>query len=58
MRKKEKENLLLVAKRYGKSALLYAQTAISNAEKQVTFNAVFSQCIELCIADIRLHIRK
>lgn len=56
--KKEKENLLLVAKRYGKSALLYAQTAISNAEKQVTFNAVFSQCIELCIADIRLHIRK
>ena len=56
--KKEKDNLLLVAKRYKRAALLYAQEAISKAEKQVAFNAVFPQCIELCIADIRLHIRK
>lgn len=56
--KKEKDNLLLVAKRYKRAALLYAQEAISKAEKQLAFNAVFPQCIELCIADIRLHIRK
>ncbi len=34
------------------SALLYAQEAISEAEKQVKFNAIFSQCIEVCIANI------
>lgn len=50
--KKEREKLIAVSKEYSFSALLFAQEAISAAEKQVTFNAVFPQCIELCIASI------
>ena len=49
----EKEKLQEVANAYTLNALLYAQNAISDAEKQVKFNAVFAQCIELCIAKIR-----
>ncbi len=49
----EKELLTDVAATYGVSALLYAQEGISEAEKQVTFNAVFPQCIEILIANIR-----
>ena len=49
----EKENVRKVAEKYTLSALLYAQEAISNAELQVQFNAVFPQCIEVCIANIR-----
>lgn len=48
----EKDNLQKVADRYALKALFFAQTALSNAEKQIKFNAVFSQCIELCIAQI------
>jgi hypothetical protein len=57
-----KKNLLLipeieriekVANGHTPSALIYAQTALSEAEKQVNFNAVFPQCIEVCIAKIR-----
>ncbi len=33
-------------------ALLYAQEAISEAEKQIKFNAIFSQCVETCVAKI------
>ena len=51
--KSEKEKLLEVSKKYALSTLLYAQEAISDAEKQVQFNAVFPQCIELCMANIR-----
>lgn len=51
--KAEKAKLLLVAKQYSTEALLYAQEALSEAELQVSFNAVFPQCIELCIAKIR-----
>lgn len=51
--KSEKEQLLEVAEKYELSTLLYAQEEISNAEKQVQFNAVFPQCIGLCMANIR-----
>ncbi|MBR2375646.1 MAG: hypothetical protein IKA88_05105 [Clostridia bacterium] len=49
----EKANVLAVSKQYSASALLFAQEALSEAEKQVTFNAVFPQCIELCMAKLR-----
>ncbi len=49
----EKEKLQEVATVYALNALLYAQNALSDAEKQVKFNAVFPQCIEICIAKIR-----
>lgn len=43
-----------VANQYTLSALLYAQEALTDTEKQITFNTVFSQCIELCISNIRM----
>lgn len=46
------EEIQAVAKKFTAAALLYAQEAISEAEKQVKFNAVFPQCIELCMAKI------
>ena len=49
----EKDRIEKVATKYTLSALLYAQEALSQAEKQVQFNAVFVQCIGLCIANIR-----
>lgn len=42
-----------LASKYTVAALLYAQEAISQAEKEVAFNAVFPQCIEVCMAKIR-----
>ncbi|MBQ8295791.1 MAG: hypothetical protein IJX87_05100 [Clostridia bacterium] len=48
----ELTNLKKVAQSYQPSALIYAQDALSQAEKQVQFNAVFPQCIQLCIAKI------
>lgn len=51
--KAEKERTLSVANAYTERALLYAQEALSDAEKQVKFNAVFPQCIEICIAKIQ-----
>jgi len=49
----EKENIEKIANQYTLTALLYAQEALSEAEMQVQFNAVFPQCIGLCIANIR-----
>lgn len=49
----EKEKIEKIAGKYTISALLYAQEALSDAELQVQFNAVFPQCIEVCIANIR-----
>lgn len=49
----ERTRLLSVSNSYSLSALFYAQEALSEAEKQVNFNAVFPQCIELCIAKIK-----
>ena len=51
--KSEKEKIEKIAEKYTTSALLYAQEALSDAELQVQFNAVFPQCIEVCIANIR-----
>ncbi len=48
-----KNNVLAVCEKYTLPALLYAQTALSEAELQVNFNAVFPQCVELCIAKIQ-----
>ena len=48
----EKTRIEEVADAYTASALLYAQEAISLAEKQVTFNAVFPQCLEICMANV------
>lgn len=56
--KSEKERLFEVAEKYEISSLLYAQEEISNAEKQVQFNAVFPQCIEVCMANIRANNKK
>lgn len=49
----ERKQIAEVAKEYSLSALLYAQEALSKAEREVQFNAVFPQCIEVCIANIR-----
>lgn len=51
--KSERENLLLVRSAYSLSALLHAQTQLSEAEKQVKFNAVFPQCLEILLAGIQ-----
>ena len=51
--KSETEKIKKTAEKYTISALLYAQEALSDAELQVQFNAVFPQCIEVCIANIR-----
>ena len=51
--KSERENLLLVRSAYALPALLHAQTMLSEAEKQVKFNAVFPQCLEILLAGIQ-----
>ena len=48
----ELDKLALVADKYTKSQLLYAQEALSGAEQEVQFNAVFGQCLEVCLAKI------
>lgn len=50
----EKERIKEIAQNYTLYSLLYAQEELSKAELQVQFNAVFSQCIELCISNIRI----
>ncbi len=50
--KGEEGRLAEIAQAYSKSALLFAQEALSIAEKQVKFNAIFSQCLQTCIANI------
>lgn len=54
----EKERVTKVANTFTIPALLYAQEAISEAERQVKFNAIFSQCIEICLANIFEENRK
>ncbi len=51
--KSEYSVLKELANAYTLPALFYAQEALSEAEKQVKFNAVFPQCIELCLANIQ-----
>ncbi len=49
----QRERVAEVATHYGIESLLFAQEALSEAEKEVKFNAVFSQCMQICIAKIR-----
>ncbi len=49
----ETDRIKLVAKEYSQGALLYAQEALSKAELEVQFNAVFPQCLGTCMAKIR-----
>lgn len=48
----ETARLYAVSDRYPVRSLLCAQEAISEAEKQLRFNAVFPQCLERCMAKI------
>ncbi len=48
----ERERIGEVADKYSARALLFAQEALSEAEKQVKFNAIFSQCLEITLANI------
>lgn len=50
--KTEKVRLKKISERYKLSTLTFAQTALSEAERQVKFNANFNQCIEVCVASI------
>lgn len=49
----ERENLLKIRNVYPLPALLYAQSALDEAEKQLKFNAVFPQCLGILMAKIR-----
>ena len=51
--KSERENLKKIAEKYSVSALIKAQSLIADAERQVAFNAVFPQCLELLITSIQ-----
>lgn len=48
----EKEKLYAVAGNYTVRALVWAQEALSEAEKEIRFNAAFPQCLEVCLSDI------
>jgi hypothetical protein len=50
--KTEKANVEKVAGTYGLETLLFAQEAISAAEKEIFFNAAFSQCMQLLMSKI------
>lgn len=54
----EKTRLQELADIYEIPALLYAQDELSEAERQITFNATFAQCIELLITNIRIKNKK
>ena len=48
----ERERISRIAERFSFAALSYAQERLSAVEKEITFNANFAQCIELCMARI------
>lgn len=50
--KTETENVQKISERYSENALLFAQEAFTNAEKEIRFNANFYQCIEICMFKI------
>lgn len=52
MLKSETERLRAISDYYRLNALLSAQEALSEAEKQIRFNGVFPQCLEICMAKI------
>lgn len=49
----EKERLQKVAGEYTLSALIYAQEALSKAERETFFNANFPQCLEILTSSVR-----
>lgn len=51
----ERARVQAVADKYSPATLIFAQEAITEAEKQVKFNAVFAQCIEVCISKIQTY---
>lgn len=51
--KSEISRLQTLANAYALPALVFAQEAISKAEKEVTFNAYFPQCVELLVASVQ-----
>ena len=51
--KSEISRLQSLAKTYSLPALVFAQEAISKAEKEITFNAYFPQCVEILIASVQ-----
>lgn len=51
--KSEISRLQTLAKTYSLPALVFAQEAISKAEKEITFNAYFPQCVELLVASVQ-----
>ncbi len=48
----EKDKVRAISENYSLSALLYAQEALTEAEKEVFFNANFPQCIEIALSKI------
>lgn len=48
----ETERLKRVAEKYSLAALVRAQDTLSTAEREVAFNAVFPQCLELLLASV------
>ena len=50
----EIENVKKLVNAYTVPAFLYAQDAISDAEKQIFTNANFAQCVEICITKIKM----
>ena len=52
LREEEKEKLYAVAGNYTVRALVWAQEALSEAEKDIRFNAAFPQCLEVCLSGI------
>ena len=54
----ERERIEKVAEKYLVSSLLFAQGKISEAEKQVQFNAYFPQCLEVLLSSVLLQNAK
>ncbi len=48
----QKEKIKEVAEKYSLESLLFAQEYLSETEKQIKFNGIFSQAIQLCMAEI------
>ncbi|MBQ8374529.1 MAG: hypothetical protein IJX98_03010 [Clostridia bacterium] len=48
----EKKRIESVSEKYTLRSLIFAQDKLTEAEKQLKFNANFTQCIEICIASI------
>ena len=51
----EIQRLTEIANSLSLAALVYAQEAVSKAEREVTFNAYFPQCLQVLIASVRTY---